>query len=522
MHKLETLILNIFKSNPEKEYSTTEIVETIFPETTNNPNIPLSRETLEKQKKQKAQNHRKLLYHINKLVNDGILKTTKVQAKGEKCFTIAIEEGEIIVGKGHKKIIISKSSRRSTPIEGYEKEKIVQKIGGGDWAGQLNCIILEAEQFNGLNNLYSSVVESFANLNDCIAINGFEKFFEKETNNIKKFLEKLDNDTNDYGKKASLLVELENCGNRLEEFAKMFAEINPKNISMVFGADSKSLAKKSKIMEIVAETFSEKTIKINIKNNSLQNSPIIVGNAGIYSIDEQEWKNYKKTPKKIKGVCISQNSMIIDFHKFFEKSKNVSEFRKLILNCLKSLVMANTQQRRKSSEYFKHIEELNKENPKIFFSTSRNYIRIWNFDIEKDEENTIAVLQSCKELSEKFCKTQETIFQSCGIPSRFRVCFSSAFKKYSPETLSQRAYNKTTITNLHDFFEETTKKRLKSREELFNIFEGSDRVRFFRAGNTSPKDVVREISTLLSSFNLPFFCYDFAKLKGRVKLTDFM
>jgi len=51
MHKLETLILNIFKSNPEKEYSTTEIVETIFPETTNNPNIPLSRETLEKQKK---------------------------------------------------------------------------------------------------------------------------------------------------------------------------------------------------------------------------------------------------------------------------------------------------------------------------------------------------------------------------------------------------------------------------------------------------------------------------------------
>ncbi len=522
MHKLESQILSIFKLNPEKDFSTSEIVEKIFPEISISPDVPMSKEAIHLQKKSKAKNHRKLLYHINKLVDEGILKTSKVQAKGEKCFTIAIEEGEIIIGKGHKKIIISKTQTRITPIEGYEKQKIVQKIGGENWAGQLNCILLEGDQFTGLNNIYSIIVESFANLNDCIGINSFEKHLQN-SQELESFLEKLDKDTRDYGKRACLLMGLEKSGPEIEEFCRIFADISPKRVDVIFSMDSKELSRKTKIIERIAEIFSEKTIKINIKNNSLKAAPIIIGSAGVYSFDDEEWKNYLKTQKgSLKGICCSQSSMVVDYEKFFKSSSSSAEFRKLVANCLKSLVIANTMQRRKAFEYFRHIEGLSKDNPKGFFSMSRNYIRIWNFDIERSEEKTIGLLESCKGLAEEFCRAQETIFQSCGIPSRFRAGFSSAFRKISPEALTDRAYNKTTISKVQDFFEEITKKRLESREQVFNIFEGADRVRFFRSANSTPKDIVMEISTIISSFRLPFFCYDFAKLKGRVKLTDFM
>jgi len=52
-------------------------------------------------------------------------------------------------------------------------------------------------------------------------------------------------------------------------------------------------------------------------------------------------------------------------------------------------------------------------------------------------------------------------------------------------------------------------------------FAGLDRVRFFRANVIKNSDVLNEFNYILQNFSLPFFTYDFAKIKGNTKLTSF-
>jgi len=43
-------------------------------------------------KRKKFQLHRKLLYYLNKLIDEKILRISRIQEKGEKTFALAIED----------------------------------------------------------------------------------------------------------------------------------------------------------------------------------------------------------------------------------------------------------------------------------------------------------------------------------------------------------------------------------------------------------------------------------------------
>ena len=81
----------LFKKNPQKEFSTTEIAEEAYKEEFYEIEASLKRSindkgTILKAKREKGKLHRRLLHQLNKLVNDEILSVIKVTGKGEKHF----------------------------------------------------------------------------------------------------------------------------------------------------------------------------------------------------------------------------------------------------------------------------------------------------------------------------------------------------------------------------------------------------------------------------------------------------
>ena len=106
------------------------------------------------------------------------------------------------------------------------------------------------------------------------------------------------------------------------------------------------------------------------------------------------------------------------------------------------------------------------------------------------------------------------------MPIRFKILFSSVIKRFD-DNLSHRNYSKIEIRSIKDIQSEKIKKFLRTREELLESFDGGDRVRFFRTGNFESKDILQEIILIMNSYRIPYFCFDFTRMRGNIKLTQY-
>lgn len=524
MKDVEAEILNKFRNEP-KEYDTTGLAKAIFTEYEQIDEMLKSsdKQKSNEAKKQKFKLHRKLLYYLNKLVEERILSVVRTQEKGEKVFALAMDDGNITIEKGYKKITITKPVAASNHIETYEKHGLMKKFDEQTWINRLNAVMIECSIISP-EKAYTITRELFNNANDVIAFNDFQKHLNTE---CIAFIKKLSQDTLDLDKTISIIINFEDIEKEsFKEFIKEYSELNPKRINMIFNLNSRELQKHSDIWGNIIKEFSEKKIKINIKNKDLNSSPFIIGRAGIYSFDEEEYNTYVKMVKgRTIGIASSQSSIAVNMNKFFETYKSGAEFRQAILNASKVLLSANAIQRRKSNEYFRNINNQNIPFAADFYRFSRNYIRLWNYDWHKDikdNQEMIDLLNSTKELIENFCISEETIFKSCGIPIRFRIAFSSAFKNFDLKFMGEREYTKTTVKNIDDYYSGDIKEFIIAREKLFEIFDGCDRLRIFRSYESTADDIMREFSFILNTYKIPFFTYDFSQLRGTVKLTNFM
>jgi hypothetical protein len=530
MRDTEQAILNVFKAYPSKHLETSELAREIFPEDYStidelikSPDKKIANEA----KRRKFQLHRKILYYLNKLIAEHILIITKIQEKGEKVFGLAIEEGDITLEKGYKKIVITKPALLTNQIETYEKQKMMKKFEDESWINRFNSILLECSKVSTVEKLYGTVKDCFNNVNDAIALNEFEILLQYPTDEWRSFIEKSSIETQNIDKTLSLIVNISNSESAiLEDFIKFFAEINPKKINIIFNMTNKDMQKYNGFFKTLIEQFSKQKIKINIKNKELSIAPSFKGRAGIYTFDEEDWKSYQKNIKgRILGLSCSQSAIAVNINKFFETYQTDKEFRQAIMNAAKTLLSANTIQRRKSNEYFRSINNINSPYSNDFYRFSNNYIRFWNYDWHKDideNKNLFELIKSTKELVDNFCLSEETIFKSCGIPIRFRIFFSSAFRNFDSVFMGEREYKKATVKSSEDFYKGDIKKFISIREKLFDIFDGGDRLRIFRSTEFVPEDIMHEWSIILSAYKVPFFTYDFSGLKGMVKLTNFI
>lgn len=530
MRDTEETILKIFKNNSSKELNTEFLAKEIYArEYAIIENLLESSEksNIHDGRRKKFQLHRKLLYYLNKLVDNNIIKVSKIVDKGEKYFILATGEGDTIIEKGYKKIIITKPILTSTYIDQYESREIMKKYSEDSWITRFNSILLECFKNEDIHQKYKMLNECLINVNDAIALNDFENILNNATDvAIKDFVDKISKDSDNSSNTISIIINIDRVNNNIYTFIDYYIKLNPKKVNIVFNICNRDVPKYSNIIFYIFEKFSDTKIKINFKNKDLNNVPYFKGRAGIYTFNEEEWDVYsKKFRGKTIGLNCSQSQIVININKYFEKYHTDTEFREAILNAARTLLVSNTIQRRKSNEYFRNINRLNDLNPADFYKFSRNYIRFWNYDWHKDNEeinNLFDRIKSAKEIVDNFCYTEETIFKSCGIPIRLKIAFSSAFKGYDDKFMGEREYKKITIGKTEDYYTDEVKRFLQTREKMFEIFDGGDRLRIFRKSDFTTTDVLHELGILLSAYKLPFFTYDFSGLKGTVKLTNFM
>ncbi|MBN1377523.1 hypothetical protein JW949_04310 [Candidatus Woesearchaeota archaeon] len=529
MGDIQHSILELFKKEPNMNISTHEIISRLFSSDYASIEKKLKstdREEKAKAKKQKAGLHRMILYHLNKLVDDNILKVTSIQGKGEKVFSLNIDEGEYVIEKNRKRVFIKKTSLPSMPMEKYESQNILLRFGGDSWISKLNAVLIECENFESLSLLYSAMQETISNINDAIAFNNFEYFiFNNPEEKITDFIKRIAIDAEDYGRCINIIINFNNIHdkNKVLAFLDIFSRFRSDNLEVIFNIDDKSLHSYSDFFEKTIELFHEKNIKLNINNTGISPSPCFFGQTGVYVFDREEWEKYaQEKDDSLIGLACAQCIVAADVYRFFQKYKTNNEFRDFIMSIARSLVSANTIQRRKFIEFFGDINKLNKSNIRGFYQYNRNYIRFWNYDWKEQKELMIDLIKSCKEKINEFCYDEEAVFKSCGIPIRFRIAFSSIFNNYGDEFLSKRTYAKTTLHNINDFQKPEFNDFIKTREKILNVFDGGDRIRFFRAGNIYPKEIIHELSFILKSYNIPFFCYDFSKRESNLTLKNFI
>ena len=537
MNKTEYNLLLFFKKNPEREFSTTDILANIFPEDYKDIEEALKNQFADKQmlneaKRKKGQLHRKILYYLNNLVEEDILKISKQGNKGEKYFTILLEQGEeIIINKSKRKIIISKPSMPAMPIDGYEQKNIAMRFESATWIDRLNSILLESTKFKNLKELYTAVNNCFSNINDVIGLNDFESIIQdNDINDSFSFLRKINSECVDYGKKLSCIIDITNLkeqkSDKVIEFIKEYCDMHSENIILIFDVRSKELQENSDFFEKVIDIFMNTKTKIYIKNQDLYGAPYILGRAGPYCFDESEWLVYKKEfQKQSYGLACSQSTVVVHVNRFFKEYNDVNQFRLFIKNIVKSLLSANSLQRRKSDEYFREIVKLTFPNVKEFFTMSRNYIRFWNYgwkDPNLNQNYVIDLIKSTKKEIDNFCVAEETIYKSCGMPTRFKVAFSCLFNG-SKFKFSKGLFNKIEIKKLEDLYSKEIEEILNIKEEIFQAFDGGDRARFYRTGKINSKDICRELNIILKTYKIPFFCYEFSEIRGaELKLTSFI
>ena len=303
--------------------------------------------------------------------------------------------------------------------------------------------------------------------------------------------------------------------------------MNRGEIDFIFTTGSKGLQDNLEFFNSIIDAYANMKMPIYIKNNDLQLAPYLIGKAGTYTFDEKEWKDYEeKLQSKSYGVICGQSTIAIDVKRFLEENNTANAFKIFVRKMVMSLLSANSLQRRRAEEYFKPILWLMEE-PREFFRFSRNYIRFWNYgwkEPKMDQTFVIELMKSTRELIDRFCVVEENIYKSCGMPTRFRIAFSSAFRRFKDDPFfTKMSFPKIEIKNIKDIYSKELKEVLTGKENIFDVFSGGDRARFFRTGEINADDICRELNVIMTSYRLPLFCYDFGEAGGtNVKLTSFI
>ncbi len=537
MNQIEYEILTVFKENPESELSTFDIISKAFPSEAEKIKIEINNEynnksTTSEGRQSKGKIHRKVLYHLNRLVEDGILKLSREGTKGHKYFVLNIKPGEeVILEKRYKKILLKKPETAGIPLESYQKEGIVKQFEPATWVDRLNSLLLQGWNFEDYNNLFKVISDSFQNINDVVGLDNFEMLLQKQNPEaFGAFIKKLCIECDDYGKKVNIIIDVTHLKKdklpEIVEEMKIFEEVNPANIEMIFDVSAREFNQNYDLFEQVIDIFSRSKLKLNIKNRDVAETPYLIGKAGVYTFDEADWQLYKKFYKyKLKGIACAQASIAIDVYKYFQQRKSAKEFRDLLLKVAKTLLTVNSLQRMKSEEYFKNLMKLAEPMSKEFFMFSRNYIRLWNYgwkQPQSDPKMMFEMVKSIKEEIKTFCDSEETIYLSCGMPTRFKVAFGPAFREFD-KNFSEMQFSRLQINGMDDFRSKEFKEILNAKEELFELFDGGDRIRFLRTGSINAEAIFNEIMTIMNSYKLAFICYDFGSVKGSdLKLTSFL
>lgn len=498
MQKLKQSIISLLEQKGT-ELSTAEIMQ----------NISKEYVTLKVQGKNNEARklHRNILYHLNMLVRENILKVERFGTNGQKFYVINIAGGEqlssISPSRYKKRLEESVSFMPAIPIEGYESKEIVIKYG--NLVDKLNSVVVLCDKY--AEDLDPLVKKLLFIVDDCVCLENFETEINK--GNAKILVNSLNNECGLYGKKVSFSINISNVEkDRLLALVKETATLP--NIHYIFGVEQNSLLEKVDLISGLLEIYAKEKKRIFIKNRDKFDIPYFVGNAGVYSFDKKEWESMQEKP-----ICIacSQSTVIIDVKKFYDNyGFNFARFKELLLNVSKAFLSTNSILRKKIRDYFKDkIPNYNRD----FLELSRNYIRLWNFgllDPELEKGKVLDIIHKSKERIDEFARIQDRIFNSCGMPIRFKTALNQASKR-AKEGLSSAKDKQMQVEGVSSIIEKLGE-TIEETGKISSYFDGGVHVTFDRIGKAkNSKELFAEISLLINKHYIGFFSYNFGGLE---------
>ncbi len=529
MRGLENQILEVFRKDLTRPLSTTDVVEQITPgyEAIENDLLDTDREKSRKARDLKARLHRKTLYYLNKLVRQGFLAIKTIGQNKEKVFVMTNVPVQI------PKPVQTDHAIPAMPIEGYEEKKVIYRLEPLAWLERLNAILLETSKFRTISELSQAITNAFGASNDALGLNDFEQFLQKnDISTSAGFLRSLNQKCEDYGRKVTLTIDATNITSPENIIATIKNYLNskkPHHITFVFDIYPRELLEHKEFFEQLSSLYSESCESIYIKNENIHNAPYIIGKAGPYTFTNEAWKEYKSgLNEQVPGLVCSHATIMIDVERYFANNpKTPASFTNLMLKVAKSLRLANESQRKRSADFFKNGIQLTTTQARQFFKFSRNCARFWNYGWKvpgTDQAFVLQFLQESKKAVDEYCLSEETIYQSCGMPTRFKIAYSCAFEEFVTDKFTKPRFPKCVIKNPDDYERQPASEMIRTKEHIVRLFDGGDLMTFYRVGNISPAGIVGEISNILLNYSLPFFRIQFGKRQqGTITtLTKFM
>ncbi|MBR9702859.1 hypothetical protein GOV10_02395 [Candidatus Woesearchaeota archaeon] len=506
MHALEQAVLGEFQRRPSEKLSTTELVRAVLPQGEEKARQFLDSMDPKQQRdglREKARLHRKLLYHLNKLVDVGVLAVTGFRGRGEKMFSLAVDGNIEIIGK-ETTIRIHKPEHIHTPIDGRKEFRIYRRE---DWLRTVNTIFIEGERFTSLTELSARLVQLFPTLNDTLAVLRSENVLigDEDYAQVLSLLER----EAEYRRVSFIfrIAELKNI-DAFVAFCTEYCSLRPQNIDVIFSVQTTEWQEHRELLRRVLPLFISSGVKLNIKNISVYTPPLVSGQAGPYTVMPRDWKLYCQEARGSRdGLVVSSSTLAIDVLELSQQKEPLHVAARL---GVEALFLGERAKRKGFSQSLRLLREFN-----ISTDFSHWALRLWNYPLEYDL--LLQSFSSAKEVVVDFCALQERVYRACGTPIRCSAWLASAFGKFGG--ISARAYRKKTISGLSALEQLDTQLRLREKSARFFI---GDRVRVFRKGGASPDAVFDELAYLLRTYSLPLFTYDFSQLRGDTKLTEFL
>jgi len=535
MGNLDHNILVLFQKEPHRELNTTDIISAVQREQHDKIQDILedrysSREAIKQAKEKKKKLHRQLLYHLNKLVDSGLLKISKISPKGQKYFVLGIQDGETVhIGRHsrvHENITISKPKVPFIPLGDLEKSGIVAKFGK-DWLEKVNSIFLELNMFDNLREIMDMIKLCFPNINDSICLHNFETLVsEHDIEDIIRFLKKLNDRCNDYDKTVCCSITLKNVINedKFLQLLNQFLKLEETRITLVFNTAKEDI--NTRLFGSIIESVSKNNRDIYIRNNEVSTAPYFMGKAGPYTVDEKDWKHYKNEFKdKLYGFALAQATVFLDIRKLFEKKMTLENFETTIKKLMFVFNESNDAQRTLSRQLFPELFKLDKERGD-FLIFSRNLIRLWNYGWKNpdfDKDFLFEYMETGHKMVKEFSKYQEIVYKCSGMPTRMKIALSSAYRNAVESFMTDPFFLKFKIRNITDLQKTENKATLAAKEKLFDLMDGGDIMSFYRAGTFDKNALKNEMLYIFNHFNLPFFRYNFGEIKDKnITLDKFM
>ena len=511
-------ILSLFEGNPGVELNAQNIVSKVYPEIDNFNDIIVDSYT-SKIEKSDARNKisvlkRRVLYYLNKLKTKGLIDLVSVDSSGRKFYSL--NQSNFATNSNNS--ILEKESYPVLPIDSLENKNMVFRLDENHFFDRVNSILLFDYFDLSMNKLLSYIHDLFSEVNDVIGLYNFERIIDSfETDDLIYFLENLNEDLEIYNKRVCLIVNfgLISDSDKFISFLEKF-NFNSKGLIFIWDVNGRNFLKNSNAIGILIDKFSYFSGKLNFKNSNVTKKIFLLGKFGPYLFENDRLLNAKK--EGAKGVVVTQSSLILDVKKIHgvKKAKGLSEDIKL---SAKSFLYLSNYQR-------KHLEVLaRKLNSNLLFNYSNNLIRLWNyevFDTLLDNIHLLNSLDSIKNEINEFARTEEIIFMSCGLPIKFKVNLSIAYRHQDVSILNN-SFRRINISCISDLYKPDIRKRIEFFEKAISVFDNSLEVRFKRSKNFEISEVIRELNFILNSFKIPLFCYNFSgKVGGNMNLDHFI